>query len=416
MSRRFPVVAIVVTISSAFLVAQDWTQWRGPGAAAVATAFKPPATWPDKLRMAWKVPSAGVGHSSPVVSGSRVHLFSRIGEQEALTAYELATGKQIWRQTYDAPYEVNPAARAHGKGPKSTPVVHGGRVFTFGIGGVLSAFDARDGRVIWRRDFKGQHASTSPEFGAAASPVAANDAIVLHVGGPNDGALTAFDPATGSVRWRWTGDGPAYATPIVAPLGGTSQLITQSQSSVVALDPAKGTVLWQIPFTTPYEQNIVTAVVHDGLVIYSGLSRPTTALRVRASGGKWVTEQVWSNPDVPMYMSSPVLASGRLCGLTHRNSGQFFCVDAASGKTLWTSDPRQGDNAGLFAAGDVFVAVTTGGTLIVFRSSASAFDVVARYTVADTPVWAHPVPAGRGVLIKDADSLAYWMVRRRPGG
>jgi outer membrane protein assembly factor BamB len=122
-----------------------------------------------------------------------------------------------------------------------------------------------------------------------------------------------------------------------------------------------------------------------------------------------VTEQAWRNPDVPMYMSSPVVAAGRLCGLTHRNRGQFFCADAASGKTLWTSEPRQGDNAGLFAAGAVFVAATTDGTLLVFRNSPAAFEVVARYTVADTPVWAHPVPAGRGVLIKDADTLSYWI-------
>jgi outer membrane protein assembly factor BamB len=407
MSTRLSIVAIVALLP-ALLTAQDWIQWRGPGGAAVASKFETPSKWPEKARLAWKVQSAGAGHSSPVVSGNRVYLFSRIGEQEALTAYDLAAGKQIWRQTYDAPYEVNPAARAHGKGPKSTPLVHGGRVFTFGIGGVLSAFDARDGRVIWRKDFKGQHASTSPEFGAAASPVAVNDAIVLHVGGPKDGALTAFDPATGSVRWRWTGDGPAYATPMVATLGGTTHLITQTQSSLVAIDSKSGTLLWQIPFTTPYEQNIVTAAVHDGLVIYSGLSQPATAVRVQRAGGKWLTERAWSNPDLPMYMSSPVVAAGRICGLTHRNRGQFFCADAASGKTLWTSEPRQGENAGLFGAGDLFLAATTDGTLLVFRNSPAAFEVVARYSVADTPVWAHPVPAGRGVLIKDADSLAYW--------
>lgn len=408
MRTRF-LAAAIFTLSSAFLSAQDWTQWRGPNGAGVATAFKPPAAWPDEPKLAWKAQTVGIGHSSPVVSGNRVLLFTRIGEQEALTAYDLATGKQIWRQAYDAPYEMNPAARSHGKGPKSTPLVHGGRVFTFGISGILSAFDARDGRLVWRKDFKGQHASTSPEFGAAASPIAVDGAVVLHVGGSKDGALAAFDPATGAARWSWKGDGPAYATPIVATLGGTRQLITQSQSSVVALDPARGTLLWQIPFTTPYEQNIVTAVVHDGLVVYSGLSRPATAVRVTQAAGKWAAVDAWKNPDVAMYMNSPVVAAGRLCGLAHRNRGQFFCLDAASGKTLWTSDPRQGENAGIFAAGDLLVAATTDGALIVFRNSPTAFEVLKRYKVADSPVWAHPVPAGRGVLIKDADTLAYWM-------
>jgi outer membrane protein assembly factor BamB len=352
--------------------------------------------------------SAGIGHSSPVVSGSRIYLFTRIGEQEALTAYDLATGKQIWRQSYDAPYEVNPTARAHGKGPKSTPLVHGGRVFTFGISGIVSAFNAQDGRSVWRKDFKGEYPVTSPEFGAAASPVAAGDLVVLHVGGAKDGALTAFDPATGAARWSWKGDGPAYATPILVTLGGTRQIVTQSRSNLVGIEAGSGAPLWQVPFTTPFDQNIITAVVHDGLLIYSGLSRPAAAIRVTQAGGNWTTEDVWKNPDVPMYMSSPVVAAGRICGLTHRNRGQFFCLDAASGKTLWTSEPRQGDNAGIFAAGDLFVAATTDGGLTVFRNSPTAFEVIKRYKVAGSAVWAHPVPAGRGVLIKDADTLAYW--------
>jgi outer membrane protein assembly factor BamB len=409
MMIRFPVATLVMTVAAAaVLSSQDWTQWRGPQGAAVASTFKPPASWPDEPKLAWKAPGAGIGHASPVVSGTRVFLFSRVGEQEALTAYDLASGKQLWRQAYDAPYEMNPAARGHGKGPKGTPLFHGARVFTFGISGILSAFNAADGKVVWRKDFKGQHPVTSPDFGAAVSPIAVSDAIVVHVGGPKGGAITAFDAATGAARWSWKGDGPGYATPIVATFGGTRQLITQSQSNVVGIDAAKGSLLWQIPFTTAYDQNIITAVVSDALMIYSGLSKPTTAVRVTQAGGKWMTEEVWKNPDVPMYMSSPVAGAGRLCGLTHRNRGQFFCLDVASGKTLWTSDPRQGENAGIFAAGGLFIAATTDGNVIVFRNSAAAFDVVKQYKVAESPVWAHPVPAGRGILIKDADSLAYW--------
>src|SRR5687767_3223898 len=131
---RFPVATLVMTVAAAaILSSQDWTQWRGPQGAAVASTFKPPVTWPDEPKLAWKAPGAGIGHASPVVSGTRVFLFSRVGEQEALTAYDLASGKQLWRQTYDAPYEMNPAARGHGKGPKGTPLFHGGRLFTFGI-------------------------------------------------------------------------------------------------------------------------------------------------------------------------------------------------------------------------------------------------------------------------------------------
>jgi outer membrane protein assembly factor BamB len=403
---RFAVCSI--WLCSVAVHAQDWSQWRGPQSAAVASTFKAPAAWPEEPKLAWKIADAGIGHASPIVAGNRVFLFSRVGEQEALTAFDLTTGKQVWRQAYDAPYDLNPAARGHGKGPKATPLAHGGRIFTFGINGILSAFNAADGRVVWRTDFKDRHKVTAPVFGAAVSPIASGSNIIVHVGGPKDGALTAFDAATGAVRWSWKGDGPAYATPIVATLGGVPHVITQSQSNVVGVSAKDGTLLWQIPFTTAYDQNIVSAVVADGLVIYSGLSKPTTAIRVALKDGKWTTEEVWKNADVPMYMSSPVASAGRLCGLTHRNSGQFFCLDLKSGKTLWTSDARQGENAGIFSAGDVFIAATTAGNLIAFRNNPAAFDVVKRYKVADSPVWAHPVPAGRGILIKDVDSLAYW--------
>ena len=406
--RNYLLIVAGFLTASAVISGQDWTQWRGPQGAAVTSTFKPPASWPDEPKLAWKVPGAGIGHASPIVSGNRVFLFSRVGEQEALTAYDLAAGKQIWRQTYDAPYEMNPAARGHGKGPKATPLAHGGRIFTFGISGILSAFSAADGRLAWRKDFKDQHKVTAPDFGAATSPVAVGSNIIVHVGGPKDGALSAFDGATGAVRWSWKGDGPAYPTPIVATLGGVQHLITQSQSNLVGLNAANGALLWQIPFTTAYDQNIITAVVADTLVIYSGLSKPTTAIRVALKGGKWTPEEVWKNADVPMYMSSPVLSAKRLCGLTHRNRGQFFCLDATSGKTLWVSDPRQGENAGIFSAGDLFIAATTDGNLIVFRNNPTEFNVVKRYKVADSPIWAHPVPAGRGILIRDAETLAYW--------
>ena len=404
---RMILLSIAILSASLGAAAQDWNQWRGPARTGVASAFKPPSEWPERPKRAWKV-EAGEGHSSPVVRGARAYLFSRVGDQEALTAYEIADGRQSWRQTYPAPYTMNPAATAHGKGPKSTPLVHGGRIFTLGISGILSAFNEADGRLIWRKDFKGEFPNLSPEFGTSMSPVADGSNVIAHVGGDGAGALMAFDAASGAVRWAWKGDGPAYASPIVADLAGTRQVITQSESSVVSVSAADGTLLWRLPFTTDYEQNIITPTIFDGMVIYGGLSKPTAALRVTHAGGKWNTSQMWSNPESPMYMSSPVLAGGMLIGLTHRNRGQFIALDARTGRTLWTSPGRQGDNAALVAAGNVVMATTTQGELVVVRQDPKAFTVLRTYTVADSPIWAHPAPAGDGILIKDASSLSYW--------
>lgn len=387
--------------------AQDWNQWRGASRTGAAPGFTAPATWPERPRQAWKV-QAGEGHASPVVSGDRVYVLSRVDDKEAATALDLTSGKQIWRQTYDAPYQVNPAATGHGKGPKSTPLVHRGHLYTLGISGTLSAFDLKDGRVLWRKDFKKDFPATSPVFGTAMSPVGDGNLVIAHVGGNKQGALTAFDTDTGEPRWSWKGDGPGYASPVIASFGGVRQVITQTQVHVVGLSVADGRLLWSLPFTTAYEQNILTPVVFEDVVIYGGVQKPTAAIRIAEAGGKWTATQIWQNPDISMYMSSPVEAGGLLFGLTERNRGQFFCADAKTGRTLWTGAGRQGENAALAIAGDLLMATTTEGELIVARRNPKAFDLVRKYTVAESPIWAHPAPAGRGVVIKDAETVAYW--------
>jgi outer membrane protein assembly factor BamB len=176
----------------------------------------------------------------------------------------------------------------------------------------------------------------------------------------------------------------------------------------VGVSATDGALLWRIPLTTAYYQNIVTPVVADDLLIYSGLEKPLTGVRLTEAKGKWTPQPVWQNADVPMYMSSPVLSGDYLFGLTHKNSGQFFAVEVKTGKTVWRTRGREAENAAIVAAGDLLIATTTEGELVVARRDPEKFDLIKRYTIADSPVWAHPAPAGRGVLIKDEETLAYW--------
>ena len=387
--------------------AQDWNQWRGPSRSGVTAAFQAPATWPDKPRKVWES-TVGTGHSSPVVSGTRAFVFTRVGEDEVVTAVDHQTGKQVWQQRYRATYQVNPAAESHGKGPKSTPVVDGGRLFTLGISGTLSAFDAATGKPLWRKTFDREFDASSPDFGVAMSPLVDGGQVIVHAGGNKSGALMAIDGATGTVKWQWKSEGPAYASPVIASFGNSRQVVTQSRSHLVGLSAATGALLWSVPFTTAYDQNIVTPIISGDLVLYSGIDQPLTALRIRESAGKWTAERAWHADSVPMYMSTAVLSGGSVFGLTHRNKGQFFALDPRSGKVLWTTRGREGENAALIAVGELLMATTTEGELVIARRDATRFDPIKRYTIAESPVWAHPVPAGRGVLIKDAEKLAYW--------
>jgi outer membrane protein assembly factor BamB len=365
---------------------------------------KPPAS-ASRATALWKVP-VGIGHASPVVADGRVYLHTRRNEQETIAAFDLATGKTLWSLAYDVPYEMNPAAREHGKGPKSTPVLSAGRLFTLGITGVLSAVDAATGKLLWRASFDKDFPVTAPEFGTAMSPLVDGDAVIAHVGGRDRGALRAFAVATGRPQWSWTEDGPGYASPVIVEAGGVRQIVTQTQQHVVGVERTSGKTLWKMRFETEYQQNAVTPVAYRDLVVLSGLGKSAFAVRIARQGAAWKAETVWENTSVPMYMSSPVLSGDVLFGLTHRNRGQFFALDARTGKTLWTSPPRQGENAAIVGAGDVLFCLTNDGQLKLVRATATAFEPIGSVEVATSPTWAHPVVLGDRVLVKDEQSLA----------
>jgi outer membrane protein assembly factor BamB len=401
-------VLILVAIMATAAAPQEWPQWRGPGRdGLVPTAVT--LTWPRALKAGWKAP-IGIGYASPIVSGQRVFTFARNGENEVASSLDLATGKVAWTQSYPAPYALNSAAAGHGKGPKSTPVVHQGRLYTLGISGILSAFDAASGRPLWRKDFAGQFRDAAPIYGTAMSPAVADGLLIAHVGGENDGALIAFGAEKGDVRWTWKGDGPGYASPVVADIAGVRQVITQTQKQLVGLSLGKGELLWSLPFTTPYDQNSVTPVVSGDTVIYSGLGQGLRAARLTRAGAKWTLAPAWQNDEVSLYMSSPVLDGGRVFGFSHRNKGQFFAVDAATGKTLWLSEGRQGENAAVLVAGDALLLLTNDGELIVAKKDAKAFAPIATYTVAESATWAHPALVGTTLLVKDHEQLAQWRI------
>ena len=394
---------LAVLAAGATLSAEQWTGWRGAARTGVSTAAVP-ASLAAKATEMWSAP-VGIGHASPIVDGQRVYVFTRKGEQEVAQAIDLATGKPVWTAAYDQPYTMNSAATAHGKGPKSTPVLAAGRLFTLGIAGTLSAFDAATGKVLWRHAYDKEF-GPPPTYGTSMSPIVENGLLIAHVGGERGGALRAFDPATGATKWSWTGDGPGYASPIAFVAGGVRQIVTETKTKVVGVDAATGQLLWSLPLETPYEQNAVTPAVAGDLVIVSGLDAATYAVRpTRDAKGAWTPVKVWERKEFPAYMSSPVVVGGTVFGLTHRNKGQFFALDAATGATRWTSPPRQAENASLTAAGGRLWCLTDAATLVVLKAEPGAFAELGRLEVAPSSTWASPVLLGPQILIKDVEHL-----------
>lgn len=405
--RRVPILILVLAVIGARAGAADWNQWRGPNRDGSIVGFQAPSKWPSQLKKGWSV-AVGIGHASPLIVGESAFVFARDGEKEIVRRLALTTGKEEWRYSYAAPYEMDPAARGHGKGPKATPTYAEGRLFTFGISGILCCLDAKTGKLLWRKDFASQFEKTAPQFGTAASPLVVGERVIAHVGGKDKGALTAFEVKTGKVRWQWTGDGPSYASPILLTVGGVKQIVTQTQKMCIGIAPESGKLLWSLPFTTPYEQNSISPVAVGDVVVFGGVQQPTFACRIRKNGAGWEASKLWQTRDVTLYMSTPVAVGAKLYGMSERRSGQLFSLDAATGKTLWTNAGRVGDNAAVFAAGNAVLALTTGAELFVLQRSGDTLIEAVRYRVASSPTWASPAVEGKRILIKDETNLTLW--------
>jgi outer membrane protein assembly factor BamB len=381
----------------------DWPQWRGPKRDGVVTSFTEPTAWPEQLTRKWKI-DVGTGYATPVLVGNRVYMYSRRGDNEVLAALDAGTGREIWQSSYAAPFNVTPPAASHGKGPKSTPTFAGGTLYTLGMSGIVTAFDAATGKQLWQKPSP----PVAPLYHTAMSPLVDRGLVIVHVGGHNQGALTAFDAKSGAVKWSWTGDGPGYGSPIVADFDGTRQVIVFTQENLIGVAAATGELLWKRPFSTNFTQNAITPILYGQTVIVSGLEKGVTAFNVMKRDGRWVTENVWDNQDVALYMTNGVISHDMLIAMSHKNSGQFFALDAKSGKTLWRSQPRQATNAAITRAGDVVFLLKDDGELIVAKPTTSGLAPVKRYTVADSATWSAPAIAGNRIFVKDASNLTLW--------
>jgi outer membrane protein assembly factor BamB len=394
---------VVCIIAGGSLWAQDWTQWRGPNRDGV-TRFSEPKAWPEKLTTKWKVP-IGEGYASPLYANGRILEFARQGDDEVAMAIDPENGKVLWRQSYPAPYEPTKSAARHGKGPKSTPLFYDGRLYTFGISGVLSSFDAETGNVEWRKEYAKDFKGTWPLFGTSMSPVAGDGLIVVLIGTNDDGAVAAYEAKSGAQKWIWKGDGPAYASPMIVEIDGVKQVVTLTQRYAVGLSLASGELLWRIDFPGRSGMNIPTPLRFGQRLILAG-DPGTMLLQVNKQNNSWTTEKAWQITELTMRFSSPVQKGNLIFGFSNRTSGIFFCVDAQSGKTLWTSNPRQGDNAVVLISGDLLFLLKDNAELIVARASGDGFEQLHRYEVADSSTYANPLMLPKGIVIKDNTTLS----------
>jgi outer membrane protein assembly factor BamB len=395
--------SLIFIITALSAPAQDWPQWRGPNRDAKAAGFTPPASWPQQLNLKWKV-AVGKSDTTPALAGGKLFVFSRQDDSEVIQCLDAATGAGVWSNKYDVAAPTGPPARH--PGPRSSPVVADGKVVTLGVRGTLSCLDAASGKLLWRKD----DIKDVPNFFTAMSPLVVNGLCIAQLGGKSDGVVIACDLATGAEQWKWTGDGAAYASPVLMEAGDAKLVVTQTDKRVVALNLADGKLVWDAPFVPQgMGGNFDTPVVDGQTIIYTGTGRGTVAVKLAKEGDSFKGTPLWTNTDNSPQYCTPVLKNGLIFGLSQ--PGNFYCINAQTGKTAWSeTDAKRGAFGSIVDAGAVLVALTPKSSLIVFQPSDTAYTQVAAIKVADGSAYGYPVLAGNRVFVEDDDSVTLWTI------
>jgi outer membrane protein assembly factor BamB len=417
--------------------ADDWPQWLGPQRDGVwrekGILDKFPAAG---LKARWRVP-AGAGYSGPAVAGGRVYHTDRIlapGVEapqdgfaktntrgtERVVCFDEKTGKELWKHEYDCTYKV-----AYPLGPRTTPIVHQGKVYTLGTMGDLKCLDADSGKELWSKNFVRDYDAGLPMWGFAASPLVDGDKLICLVGGEGSVAV-AFHKDTGKEIWRaLSAPKIGYAPPMIFTAGGTRQLIIWHPDAVNGLNPDTGAVYWSQPFKVKNELTVSTPRLAGDLLFVTAFYDGSMMLRLdrdkpRAEmvwKGKGRGERTNQTDGLHSIMPTPFIKDGYIYGIC--SYGQLRCL-TLKGERIWETFQATGGeevrwgNAFLVEHEDRFFLFNEKGDLIIARLSPKGYEEVSRTHLVDPSnrlpgrpvVWSHPAFANRSVYVRNDRELA----------
>lgn len=313
-------------------------------------------------------------------------------------ALDPASGKTQWRSAYPTAYRDD---FGFDEGPRAAPAMSGGRIFTYGAEGVLTAWDAAAGKRVWQRKAMVDYRAPKGFFGAACSPVVAGDRVLVAVGGTEQGGVVAFDTATGKSLWAALQEEAGYSSPVLAPLRGKQRAVFFTREGLAVLDPATGAVEARMQWKSRSRAsvNAATPVVQENQIFLTS-SYGTGAVLVDLANGSPKT--VWSGDDsLSAHYATPVLHDGHLYGYHGRQEmgAELRCVTWQNGKVRWA---ESGFGAGsVLLAGRRLLLVRENGEAVSADASPAGFRALARHRVSDSPVRAYPAIAGGRLFVRN---------------
>jgi outer membrane protein assembly factor BamB len=386
----------------------DWPEYRGPRRDGVVhgpplsedwSAAPPRQVWqgPEK----GKRPHVGEGLSAFAVAGDIAVTLEQRGDNEAVVAYSVRTGEPVWVHFYPARfYDIQ-----GGLGPRSTPTVADGEVYSLGATGKLVCLDARTGKEKWTRDVLENNANV--KWGLSGSPLVLADVVVVNAGAQTaqaPGTLVAHDRKTGKRVWASGRAHAGYSSPMRATLAGTPQVVLFDGDGISGYDPAQqGKQLWRYPWTTLDNIQVAQPVVvgEDRLFVSSGYGVGCALLQVKKGPGGWTAGPLWRNIKMRCAFSSPVLHEGHLYGL---DEGVLVCLDVEKGKPQWRGE-RYGHGQLLLTNGRLLILAESG-ELALVEATPKHYRELTRFQALEGRTWNLPALAGGFAFVRNHLEMA----------
>jgi hypothetical protein len=371
----------------------DWPGFRGPERDDVIRGVRIATDWsaspPVEL---WRRP-IGPGWSSFAVRGGLFYTQEQRGDDEMVACYNVTTGEPVWMHRDSTRFwESN-----GGAGPRGTPTISNGRVYTFGGTGILNVLNADDGSVVWSRNAATDTGAKLPYWGFSSSPLVVDDLVIVAA----SGSLAAYDIATGDQRWSRPDSSASYSSPHLLTIDGVAQILQLNADGLTSVTPTDGTLLWKHPWSGyPIVQPALTA---DGDILISVTSESgMRRLAVTHGPGGWTVEERWTSKGLKPYYSGIVVHDGHAFGF---DGSLLACIDVADGKRKWKGGRYGAGQIFLLADQDLLLVLSEQGELALVNAASDKFTELARFPAIDGKTWNHPVLVGDILLVRNGEEM-----------
>lgn len=380
----------------------DWPQFLGPKRDNTSTETV--AAWKGQPKELWKQP-VGDAHASPVVAHGLVYAFyePKKTNLDTLAAFDAKTGEKKWEKSY----EREPLELLFGNGPRGTPAVDGDRIFTLGSTGVLAAWNAKSGELLWKVDTLKTFKAENLFFGISGSPLVAEGKVFVNVGGKGAG-IVAFDVKNGEVVWKSTDDNASYSSPILIGTGPKAQVVFLTKQHLISLNVSDGKEYWKVPFADRSSESATTPLAVGESLLASSVTRGAEYFQL-GFGDKPSIQSLWKKPALNCYFSTPVAVGDdfyMLNGvLSITPSITLRCVEAKTGAIRWEKQNVGNYHAALIRTADQkLLMLDDKGGLTLLEPNPKAYKELAKSKVCG-PTWAHPALVNGVVYLRDDKEL-----------